>query len=211
MSPARVGDEDFDLGRPVDGATELIGTSPGKLVCRRNSIVWHLKQTYRPSPTTNKMCRSRHKARICAATAPREGATLPVELEQAPPAKTNHAVLVGQSEPDIPPRNPRWLSLVAQAQRQRCSESFYESMREVQPGDLIFSFVDTRIFAVGIAQSYCWESPKPLEFGNAGQNWENIGWRVKVDFTEFSIEIPSCCNLYSSRMALLAFVKAGEP
>jgi hypothetical protein len=29
---------------------------------------------------------------------------------------------------------------------------FYESMREVQPGDLIFSFVDTRIFAVGIAR-----------------------------------------------------------
>ena len=59
---------------------------------------------------------------------------------------------------------------------------FYESMREVAPGDLVFSFVDTRILAVGIAQSYCWESPKPLEFGQAGQNWENIGWRVKVDF-----------------------------
>ena len=37
---------------------------------------------------------------------------------------------------------------------------FYESMREVAPGDLIFSFMDTRILAVGIAQSYCWESPK---------------------------------------------------
>jgi len=61
---------------------------------------------------------------------------------------------------------------------------FYESMREVSPGDLVFSFKDTRIFAVGIAQSYCWESPKPLEFGPAGQNWENIGWKVKVDFTE---------------------------
>jgi hypothetical protein len=40
---------------------------------------------------------------------------------------------------------------------------FYESMREVAPGDLIFSFMDTRILAIGIAQSYCWESPKPLE------------------------------------------------
>jgi hypothetical protein len=61
---------------------------------------------------------------------------------------------------------------------------FYESMREVSPGDLILSFVDTRILAVGIAQSYCCESPKPLEFGNSGQNWENVGWRVKVHFTE---------------------------
>lgn len=61
---------------------------------------------------------------------------------------------------------------------------FYESMREVAPGDLIFSFMDTRILAVGIAQSYCSESPKPLEFGSAGQNWENIGWKVKVGFTK---------------------------
>jgi putative restriction endonuclease len=61
---------------------------------------------------------------------------------------------------------------------------FYESMREVSPGDLVFSFKDTRIQAIGIAQSYCWESPKPLEFGQAGQNWENIGWKVKVAFTE---------------------------
>ena len=61
---------------------------------------------------------------------------------------------------------------------------FYESMREVAPGDLIFSFKDTRIVAIGIAQSYCWENPKPLEFGTAGQNWENIGWKVKVKFTE---------------------------
>jgi putative restriction endonuclease len=61
---------------------------------------------------------------------------------------------------------------------------FYEAMREVAPGDLIFSFMDTRILAVGIAESYCWESPKPLEFGSSGQNWENVGWRVRVRFTE---------------------------
>jgi hypothetical protein len=66
---------------------------------------------------------------------------------------------------------------------------FYESMREVAPGDLIFSFMDTRILAVGIAQSYCWESPKPLEFGNSGQNWEEIGWRVKVRFTELANKV----------------------
>jgi putative restriction endonuclease len=66
---------------------------------------------------------------------------------------------------------------------------FYESMREVAPGDLIFSFMDTRILAVGIAQSFCWESPKPLEFGNAGQNWENIGWKVKVNFTQLTNKI----------------------
>lgn len=60
---------------------------------------------------------------------------------------------------------------------------FYESMREVSPGDLIFSFVDTRIVAIGIAKSYCWECPKPTEFGSTGDYWENIGWRVNVSFT----------------------------
>lgn len=61
---------------------------------------------------------------------------------------------------------------------------FYESMREVSPGDIIFSFVNTRITAIGIAKSYCWECPKPTEFGTAGQNWENIGWRANVSFVQ---------------------------
>jgi hypothetical protein len=30
---------------------------------------------------------------------------------------------------------------------------FYESMREVAPGDLIFSFVDTRVAAIGIIRA----------------------------------------------------------
>ncbi len=32
--------------------------------------------------------------------------------------------------------------------------AFYEFMREVSPGDLVFSYVDTRVFAIGIANSY---------------------------------------------------------
>jgi hypothetical protein len=66
---------------------------------------------------------------------------------------------------------------------------FYDLMREVAPGDIIFSFKDTLIYAIGIAQSYCSESPKPLEFGRAGQNWENIGWKVNVRFTELSNKV----------------------
>ena len=57
---------------------------------------------------------------------------------------------------------------------------FYEFMREVSPGDIVFSFCDTRIAAVGIVSGYCRESPKPEEFGNAGANWSQIGWRVGV-------------------------------
>ena len=60
---------------------------------------------------------------------------------------------------------------------------FYETMREVSPGDIIFSFMDTTIAAIGVAESYCWGSPKPAEFGSTGEYWENRGWRVRVRFT----------------------------
>jgi hypothetical protein len=58
-------------------------------------------------------------------------------------------------------------------------------MREVSPGDAVFSFVDTFIGAIGVAQSYCWESPKPTESGTTGQYWDKIGWKVLVRFTPF--------------------------
>lgn len=57
---------------------------------------------------------------------------------------------------------------------------FYEFMREVAPGDIVFSFRDTRIAALGIVSGYCRESPKPEEFGSAGTNWSQIGWKVGV-------------------------------
>jgi hypothetical protein len=61
---------------------------------------------------------------------------------------------------------------------------YYESMREVSPGDVVLSFRDTLIPAIGIAQSNCYECPKPLEFGNAGMYWSDVGWKVDVRFTQ---------------------------
>ena len=57
---------------------------------------------------------------------------------------------------------------------------FYDTMRVVAPGDLVFSFVDTKIWAIGIIQSIAYESPKPEEFGKVGTYWHNVGWRVDV-------------------------------
>jgi hypothetical protein len=62
-------------------------------------------------------------------------------------------------------------------------------MREVAPGDMIFSFRDTRIAALGIARSYCYESPKPTEFGAAGSYWEAIAWKIDVGFRELNNRI----------------------
>ena len=62
-------------------------------------------------------------------------------------------------------------------------------MREVAPGDVVFSFADTLIKAIGIAASNAYEAPKPLEFGEAGAYWDKIGWRVDVQFAELRLPI----------------------
>lgn len=64
---------------------------------------------------------------------------------------------------------------------------FYDSMREVSPGDIVLSFADTFIKAIGIARSHAYEAPKPSEFGAAGAYWEKIGWRVDVTFHELRL------------------------
>ncbi len=61
---------------------------------------------------------------------------------------------------------------------------FYDFMREVAPGDVVFSFADTRIRAIGRVVSHGYEAPKPKEFGQIGAYWEEIGWRVDVIFAE---------------------------
>ena len=48
------------------------------------------------------------------------------------------------------------------------ANAFYDFMREVAPGDVVLSFADTRIKAIGIARSNAYEAPKPLEFGQTG-------------------------------------------
>jgi hypothetical protein len=62
---------------------------------------------------------------------------------------------------------------------------FYQSMQEVRPGDLVFSFCDTYIKAVGVVQKQATTAPKP-NFDGAGSNWSKEGWYVEVEFSEFA-------------------------
>lgn len=66
---------------------------------------------------------------------------------------------------------------------------FYDFMREVAPGDVVFSFADAVIRALGIAASHAYEAPKPLEFGQTGAYWDKIGWRIDVRFSELRLPI----------------------
>lgn len=58
---------------------------------------------------------------------------------------------------------------------------FYDTMTQVQPGDLVFSFCETQIKAVGTAQGAAESAGKP-EFGSVGSNWSDEGWLVPVEF-----------------------------
>jgi putative restriction endonuclease len=63
---------------------------------------------------------------------------------------------------------------------------YYDFLREIVPGDLVFSYAHAQIQGVGIASSYCYTCPRPAEFGHIGEVWDVIGWRVDVKFRRFS-------------------------
>jgi len=58
----------------------------------------------------------------------------------------------------------------------------YEYIKHIQPGDVVFSYANAAIIAVGVAKTHCYSFPKPMEFGNAGIYWSNEGWKVDVQY-----------------------------
>lgn len=66
---------------------------------------------------------------------------------------------------------------------------FYDNMIQVRPGDLVFSFANKQIKAVGIVSAPARSAEKPEEFGNAGNAWDNDGWLVPVDYDELVLHI----------------------
>ena len=62
---------------------------------------------------------------------------------------------------------------------------FYETMREVQPGDLVYSYANAAVQGFGFATTHCYSCPKPDDFGKVGDAWDLKGWRVDVNFQKF--------------------------
>lgn len=62
---------------------------------------------------------------------------------------------------------------------------FYKTMQEVRPGDLVFSYCDTYVRAIGVVQKSAVTAPKP-DFRTAGSNWSDEGWYVEVEFVELA-------------------------
>ena len=65
---------------------------------------------------------------------------------------------------------------------------FYDTMRQVTPGDIVFSFCNTRIQAVAVVTGSAQTSPEP-DFGGAGLNWAKEGWFVPVYYCEFDAPV----------------------
>jgi putative restriction endonuclease len=65
---------------------------------------------------------------------------------------------------------------------------FYDNMKEVQPGDVIFSFCDTKIKAIGRVTSPAETQPQP-EFRKYNEGWSTEGWFVETDFAELDNQI----------------------
>jgi putative restriction endonuclease len=59
---------------------------------------------------------------------------------------------------------------------------FYENMKAVAPGDIVFSYWEGAIRAHGTICSFGYDAPKPVEFGPAGRNWGQVGYRVDVEY-----------------------------
>jgi putative restriction endonuclease len=65
---------------------------------------------------------------------------------------------------------------------------FYDNMKAVQPGDVVFSFCDTRIKAIGRVLAPAQTQARP-DFHNPGKGWSNEGWFVETDFAELENQI----------------------
>lgn len=78
----------------------------------------------------------------------------------------------------------------------------YEYMKHIQPGDIIFSYANTTVIAIGIAQTHCYSFPKPMEFGKAGIYWSDVGWKVDVLYRKLDAPVRTMDHIDSLRSLL---------
>ena len=65
---------------------------------------------------------------------------------------------------------------------------YYDNLLEVSPGDIVFSFCDTKILAIGSVSGKGLTGPKP-DFGAVGANWSREGWYVPVAYCALDNQI----------------------
>lgn len=63
----------------------------------------------------------------------------------------------------------------------------YYNLTLAQVGDIIFSYANTLIKAVGIVESGYTEEPVPLEFGEKSNLWNTDGYMVRIKWTPLKV------------------------
>lgn len=58
----------------------------------------------------------------------------------------------------------------------------YLNLPRVVPGDVVFSYANGAIQAVGIATAAAQDVNKPAEFGSTGATWGTVGWLVPIEW-----------------------------
>ena len=59
---------------------------------------------------------------------------------------------------------------------------FYDNMLLAQVGDIVFSFAESMIKAVGVVSAPAITADRPSDFGIVGEQWDEDGWLVAVDW-----------------------------
>lgn len=77
----------------------------------------------------------------------------------------------------------------------------YENMTRAEAGDVVFSYANGAIGAIGRVRQPATSEAKPSEFGSAGENWSQEGWLVRVDFEE--LDHPLSPKVHIDRIAPL--------
>ena len=62
----------------------------------------------------------------------------------------------------------------------------YVNLTRTAIGDVVFSYAYGEIKAVGKVVAQCEDNPRPEEFGHVGQQWDDLGWLVGVQWSRLS-------------------------
>lgn len=81
----------------------------------------------------------------------------------------------------------------------------YESMTKIRAGDVIISYADTKVRAVGIAKGAFSEAPIPEDYNTESDYWDEVGWRVPIEWAPLSSPISP--KLYLARIGPLLPIK----
>ncbi|UFH54817.1 HNH endonuclease [Spirosoma sp. KNUC1025] len=60
---------------------------------------------------------------------------------------------------------------------------FYENLTRTQVGDIVFSYSELNIRAIGIVSAPCIDFIRPSEFAAKGVQWDRSGWLVQIEWT----------------------------